>query len=176
MHSSDFSDSAGHLTFALVLVPGVDTVLHAVAHQSVVDAHVAVTEERVCFARSWRDTWKIRVNFNFISVKIYFPKMLSSTFHSDGIIMIKLMLGCPRMPGNTFGLESGLLLQPKPSVFHEFSSSSSSSNTCRVVEMTESCLFKQPIRDAHKKQFKDDVKQNFTGQKHCNTMTRTNLG
>lgn len=117
MHSSDFSDSAGHLTFALVLVPGVDTVLHAVAHQSVVDAHVAVTEERVCFTRSWRDTWKTRVNFNFISVKIYFPEMLSSTFHSDGIIMIKLMLGCPRMPGNTFGLESGLLLPPPNHLF-----------------------------------------------------------
>lgn len=56
MHSSDFSDSAVHLTFALVLVPGVDTVLYAVAHQSVVDAHVAVTKERVCFTWSWRDT------------------------------------------------------------------------------------------------------------------------
>lgn len=56
MHSCDFSDSVGHLTFALVLVPGVDTVLHAVAHQSVVDAHVAVTEECVCVTRSWRET------------------------------------------------------------------------------------------------------------------------
>lgn len=56
MRSSNFSGSVGHLTFALVLVPGVNTVLHAVAHQSVVDAHVAVTEERVCITRSWGDT------------------------------------------------------------------------------------------------------------------------
>lgn len=83
MHSSDFSDSVGHLTFALVLVPGVDTVLHAVAHQSVVDAHVAVTEERVCVTRSWRDTRKIWVNFTFISVILYFPEMLSRTIPSD---------------------------------------------------------------------------------------------
>lgn len=51
--------AAGHLTFALVLVPGVDAVLHTVAHQSVVDAHVAVTEECVCVTRSWGGTAQI---------------------------------------------------------------------------------------------------------------------
>lgn len=66
VHSNDFSDSVGQLTFALVLVPGVDTVLHAVAHQSVVDAHVAVTEERVCVTWSWRDTQKICMHFIII--------------------------------------------------------------------------------------------------------------
>ena len=40
--------SSSLLTFTLVLVPGVHAVLHAVAHQGVVDAHVAVAEERVC--------------------------------------------------------------------------------------------------------------------------------
>lgn len=82
MHSNDFSDSVGHLTFALVLVPGVDTVLHAVAHQSIVDAHVAVTEECACVTRSWRGT-QIRVNFRFISVILYIPEILSRTFSID---------------------------------------------------------------------------------------------
>lgn len=34
-------------TFAVVFIPGVNTVLNPVAHQRVVNAHVAVTEERV---------------------------------------------------------------------------------------------------------------------------------
>lgn len=80
MHLCHFSDPVGHLTFALVLVPGVDTVLHAVAHQSVVDAHVAVTEECICVTRSWRDTRKIHLNFRLIFVVLYIPKMLSRTF------------------------------------------------------------------------------------------------
>lgn len=37
------------LTFAMVLIPGIDAVLNAVAHQGIVDAHVAVTEECVSF-------------------------------------------------------------------------------------------------------------------------------
>lgn len=82
IYFNGFSDSVGHLTFALVLVPGVDTVLHTVAHQSVVDAHVAVTEERICVTRSWTDTQNICVNFNFISVVLYIPEMLSRTFFS----------------------------------------------------------------------------------------------
>lgn len=43
-----------HLTFTLVLIPGVDTVLHAIAHQRVVYAHVAVTEEGICITGSWK--------------------------------------------------------------------------------------------------------------------------
>lgn len=34
-------------TFAMVFVPGVDTVLNPVAHEGVVNAHVAVAEERI---------------------------------------------------------------------------------------------------------------------------------
>lgn len=41
-----------HLTFTLVLIPGVDTVLHAITHQCVVYAHVAVTEEGICITGS----------------------------------------------------------------------------------------------------------------------------
>lgn len=39
-------------TFAVVLIPGVNTVLDAVADQGLVNAHVAVAKESVSFARS----------------------------------------------------------------------------------------------------------------------------
>lgn len=51
-----------HLTFTLVLIPGVDAILHAIAHQRVVYAHVAVTEEGICFTRSWRETRERETN------------------------------------------------------------------------------------------------------------------
>lgn len=35
------------VTFAVVFIPWIDTVLDPVAHQGVVDAHVAVAEERI---------------------------------------------------------------------------------------------------------------------------------
>lgn len=45
--------SANHQrTLAAILVPGVNTVLHAVADEGVVDAHVAVAEEGVSFTWS----------------------------------------------------------------------------------------------------------------------------
>lgn len=47
-----------HLTFTLVLIPGVDTVLHAITHQCVVYAHVAVAEEGICFTWSWKSNGK----------------------------------------------------------------------------------------------------------------------
>ena len=47
------------LTFTLVLIPGVDTVLHAVAHQGVVYAHVAVTEEGIWITWSWKGRQRI---------------------------------------------------------------------------------------------------------------------
>ncbi len=40
-----------HHTFAVVLVPGKHTVLYTITNQSVVDAHVAVTE--VCVGQTW---------------------------------------------------------------------------------------------------------------------------
>lgn len=40
-----------HHTFAVVLVPGKHTVLNTITNQSVVDAHVAVTEE--CVGQTW---------------------------------------------------------------------------------------------------------------------------
>lgn len=39
-------------TFAVVLIPGINTVLDPVADQRVVDAHVAVAEEGVTFTGS----------------------------------------------------------------------------------------------------------------------------
>lgn len=53
-----------HLTFTLVLIPGVDTVLHAVAHQCVVYAHVAVTEEGISITWSWRGTKHINATLS----------------------------------------------------------------------------------------------------------------
>lgn len=48
------------ITFAVVFIPWIDAVLHAVAHQRVVDAHVAVAEERVGCAGSCRTKKKIK--------------------------------------------------------------------------------------------------------------------
>lgn len=90
MHSSEFSDSVGHLTFALVLVPRVDAVLHTVAHQRVVDAHVAVTEECVCITRSCRDTWKICLHLKAFLFYFTFLKCFPGL---DVIVIIQMMLG-----------------------------------------------------------------------------------
>lgn len=43
-----------HLTFTLVLIPGVDTVLYAITHECVIYAHVTVTEEGICITWSWK--------------------------------------------------------------------------------------------------------------------------
>ncbi len=41
-------------TFAAILIPRIDTVLDTIAHQCLVNTHVAVAEERVSFTWSWR--------------------------------------------------------------------------------------------------------------------------
>lgn len=40
-------------TFAVAFIPGKDTVLHTVAHQRGIDAHVAVAEERTASTGCW---------------------------------------------------------------------------------------------------------------------------
>lgn len=42
------------LTFAVILIPWIDTVLNPIAHQGVVNTHVAVAEERIGRTRSCR--------------------------------------------------------------------------------------------------------------------------
>ena len=53
------------LTFTVVFIPGVDTILNPVAHQRVVDAHVAVAEERVAGAGGWRCETKQTLQITF---------------------------------------------------------------------------------------------------------------
>lgn len=45
-------------TFAVILVPRVNTVLDTVADQGVVDAHVAMAKESFCLTRSWKTKGK----------------------------------------------------------------------------------------------------------------------
>lgn len=42
------------ITFAVVFIPRIHTVLEPIAHQGVVDTHVTVAEEHVAFAGSWK--------------------------------------------------------------------------------------------------------------------------
>lgn len=58
--SSVMQVRSGLLTFAVVFIPRIDTVLDAVTHQGVVDTHVAVTEECV------RITWSCEEHRNYI--------------------------------------------------------------------------------------------------------------
>lgn len=46
-------------TFAVILVPWVNTVLDTVADQGVVDAHVAMAKESSTFTRSWETKGKV---------------------------------------------------------------------------------------------------------------------
>lgn len=72
-----------------------------------------------------------------------------------------------------FGLQSDLM-PPKPSARHEFSSSSS--NTCRVVDLNFLWLwfpFTHAIKDTHKKYFWNAEEQNYNGQKKYITNCRS---
>lgn len=45
-------------TFAVIFIPGVNTVLDAIADEGLVDAHVAMTEERIIFTWSCKTKGK----------------------------------------------------------------------------------------------------------------------